>query len=226
MISLCGRYTLLADEVAIKERFSIATPLDEMTKRYNVAPGEDVFAIIFDGEKRRGGYIRWGLVPSWAKDAKIGNKMINARVETAHEKPSFKRLLVRKRCLIVADSFYEWQRTDEGKRVHRIQVKGETLFAFAGLWDKWENGSEPLFTCTMLTKDANDFMRPIHHRMPIIVPIENENDWLAHTFEKPIEAQRFLMSLKDPVLHSYEVSSYVNNVRNDDESCIQPINKV
>lgn len=225
MISLCGRYTLLENKATIKERFSIATPLDEMTRRYNVAPGEDVFAVIFDGKKRRGGYIRWGLVPAWAKDAKIGNKMINARAETAHEKPSFKRLLVRKRCLIVADSFYEWQSTDEGKKVYRIQVYGQSLFAFAGLWDKWENGSEPLFTCTMLTKDANDFMRPIHHRMPIIVPVESENDWLARTFERPVEAQQFLMSLKMPKLQSYEVSSYVNNVRNNDESCIQPIQR-
>lgn len=225
MISLCGRYTLLENEVAIKERFSIATPLDEMARRYNIAPGEDVLAVIFDGEKRRGGYIRWGLVPSWAKDAKIGNKMINARAETAHEKPSFKRLLVRKRCLIVADSFYEWQTTDAGKKVHRIQVHGQNLFAFAGLWDKWENGNEPLFTCTMLTKDANDFMRPIHHRMPIIIPIEKENDWLARNFEQPAEVQRFLMSLKMPELQSYEVSSYVNNVRNDDESCIEPLHR-
>lgn len=225
MRSLCGRYTLLAEELKIRERFSIATPLDDMPKRYNIAPSERVFAVIFDGEKRRGGYIRWGLVPSWAKDAKIGNKMINARAETAHEKPSFKRLLTRNRCLIVADSFYEWQTTDEGKKVHRIHVEGESLFGFAGLWDKWENNGEPLFTCTMLTKDANDFMRPIHHRMPIIVPPEQEQQWLGHPFRYPGEAQRFLMTLKDPKLQSYEVSSYVNNVRNDDESCIEPIKR-
>lgn len=223
MSALCGRFTLLENEIAIKERFDISTPLDEMTTRYNIAPGEKVFAVIFDGKERRGGYIRWGLVPSWARDRKVGNKMINARVETSHEKPSFRPLLNRKRCLIVADSFYEWQTTSLGKRVHRIQVKDKKLFAFAGLWDKWVDGDESLFTCTMLTKDANDFMRPIHHRMPIILPMEEENTWLTHSFESPLAVQQFLLSLRDPSLQSYEVSSYVNSVRNDDMNCIQPL---
>src|SRR5699024_8055128 len=136
---MCGRYTLLENETAIKKRFRIARALDEMAPRYNIAPGEKVFAVIYDGIERRGGYIRWGLVPSWSHDKKIGNKMINARLETAHEKPSFKHLLTRNRCLTIADSFYEWQTTSEGKRVHRIEVADENMFAFAGLWDKWEN---------------------------------------------------------------------------------------
>jgi len=194
-----------------------------MTTRYNVAPGQDVFAVIYDGSKRRGGYIRWGLVPSWAKDEKIGNNIINARAETAHEKPSFKRLLTRKRCLIIADSFYEWQTTEQGKTVHRIQVKDEKLFAFAGLWDKWENNNKQLFTCTLLTKDANHFMRPIHHRMPIILPVEHEESWLTHTFQHPEEVQQYVMSLEDPELQAYEVSSYVNSAKNDDAACIAPL---
>lgn len=220
---MCGRFTLLEDKLVIKERFTIETPLKAMNPRYNIAPSEAVFAVIYDGEKRRGGYIQWGLVPSWAKDEKIGNNMINARLESAHEKPSFKQLLTRKRCLIIADSFYEWQTTAQGKTVHRIQVKGNNLFAFAGLWDKWENNGKRLFTCTMLTKDANDFMRPIHHRMPVILPVENENDWLARPFSHPRAAQQFLMSLNNPPLQSYEVSSYVNNANNDNETCIQPL---
>lgn len=220
---LCGRFTLLQNELAIKERFRIQTPVNKLSPRYNIAPTEDVFAVIFDGEKNRAGHIRWGLVPSWAKDKRIGSKMINARIESAHEKPSFKHLMTQKRCLIVADSFYEWQQTEQGKVVHRIQVKNEALFAFAGLWDKWENNGERLFTCTMLTRDANNFMRPIHHRMPIILPIELEEEWIRTPFKSSKEARQFLLSLSTPEFESYEVSSYVNNVRNDDAACIEPL---
>src|SRR5699024_2368829 len=123
--------------------------------------------------------LRWGLVPSWAKDEKIGYKMINARSETAHEKPSFRKLMAQKRCLIVADSFYEWQKLDTHKQPKRIQTKERSLFAFAGLWDKWEQDGKSLFTCTILTKDANHFMAPIHHRMPIILPKHYEEEWIS-----------------------------------------------
>lgn len=223
MISLCGRFTLLENQIKIRERFNIVNEIEQMIPRYNIAPSEQVFTVIFDGENRRGGYVRWGLVPFWAKDEKIGYKMINARSETVHEKPSFKHLLTRKRCLIVADSFYEWQKTKTGKKVHRIQVEGGKLFGFAGLWDKWEKEDQVLFTCTMLTKDANDFMRPIHHRMPIIVPFDREDEWLMRSFTEPEEVQQFIQTFEDPHLTSYEVSDYVNNVKNDDPKCIEPI---
>lgn len=223
MIPLCGRFTLLADGMAIKKRFKIANEIVQIRPRYNIAPGEDVFTVIFDGEKRRGGYIRWGLVPFWAKDDKIGYKMINARSETVHEKTSFKHLLTRKRCLIIADSFYEWQKTDAGRNVHRIHLQDGNLFGFAGLWDKWDKGGQPLFTCTILTKEANEFMRPIHHRMPIIVPNHREEEWLTHPFQHPNEVHAFIQSLEDPHLTSYEVSDYVNRAGNDDPKCIEPL---
>src|SRR5690625_3758088 len=138
-------FKLLTDQLKLKNRFRLSKINEELLPRYNIAPGENVFAVIFDGKKNRAGYLRWGLVPHWAKDEKIGYKMINARVETAHVKPSFKNLLTRKRCLVVADSFYEWQKTDNGKRVHRIQVKNNELFGFAALWDKWEYEGRRLF---------------------------------------------------------------------------------
>lgn len=221
---MCGRFTLLGEPEKIRKRFAIDYVAEPIEERYNIAPTQRVFVIIFDGKKRRGGYLQWGLIPSWAKDSSFASNLINARVETAHEKPSFRSLLVRKRCLIIADSFYEWQ-TNKGKdkKVHRIQVDREPLFAFAGLWDKWDKGGKPLFTCTMLTKEANDFMRPIHHRMPIILPKDKEDEWLRRPFREPLEAQRFLTSLEIPQLTSYEVSSYVNYPQHDDETCIQPI---
>lgn len=220
---MCGRYTLLADELEILEEFDIETPIDSYEPSYNIAPGQNVLAIIHDGKKKRAGYLRWGLVPSWAKDEKIGYKMINARSESAHEKPSFKKLMSQKRCLIVADSFYEWKNTDGEKQPKRIQLKDRKLFAFAGLWDKWVDQDKTLFTCTILTKDANDFMRDIHHRMPIILPKGKENDWITPQKLNPVDAHQFLLSVKMDEMKAYNVTTHVNAAKNNDEMCIKPI---
>lgn len=220
---MCGRYTLFANEAEIMKEFNIKGSIPFYEPSYNVAPGQDVLAIIHDGKEKRAGRLRWGLVPSWAKDKKIGYKMINARSETAHEKPSFKTLMSRKRCLIVADSFYEWRKTDKEKQPERIQVADRKLFAFAGLWDKWEQDEEVLFTCTMLTKDSNEFMRNIHHRMPIILPKKKENEWINPYIQQPIDAYNFLQTIETEKLTSYTVSSYVNKANNNDSKCIQAL---
>src|SRR5690625_3629863 len=120
---MCGRYTLLADELNIRRRFEVPHTIDAYEPSYNIAPGQNVLAVIHDGEKRRAGYLRWGLIPSWSKDEKIGYKMINARSETADVKPSFKQLMARKRCLVIADSFYEWKPTSKEKIPQRIQLE-------------------------------------------------------------------------------------------------------
>src|SRR5699024_4429179 len=197
---MCGRYTLLAEEVDILQRFSIEQPIENYQPSYNIAPGQDVLVIIHDGEEKRAGHLRWGLVPYWANDEKSGNKMINAR-----------------------DSCYEWQKTGNGNQPKRIQLKDQQLFAFAGLWDKWEKGDKKLFTCTMLTRDANSFMKDIHHRMPIILPKDQEDQWIAPYFVHPEKAQRFLQSLETDELTAYDVTRHVNSVRNNDEKCIAPI---
>lgn len=220
---MCGRFTLLADKIKIKERFGIRNEFEFDRPNYNIAPGQNVLAVIFDGREKRAGYLRWGLVPSWAKDEKIGYKMINARSETAHVKPSFKHLMTKKRCLVIADSFYEWQQTDEGKVPKRIQLKNRGLFAFAGLWDKWEKKDKKIFTCTLLTTEADEYMRNFHHRMPIILPQEREDDWLKTSFHTAEEAQQFLKNIESDPLTAYTVSDYVNNARNNDAACIQPI---
>jgi putative SOS response-associated peptidase YedK len=221
---MCGRYTLLADELNIIKAFDLnQESIEGYEPNYNVAPGQQVLAIIHDGNEKRAGYLRWGLVPSWANDEKIGYKMINARSETAHEKPSFKKLMVRKRCLIIADSFYEWQKTDAGKQPKRIQVENRELFAFAGLWDKWVMDDKTLFTCTILTKDANAFMQDIHHRMPVILPKVKADEWISQDFEKPVEACRFLQEVQDENFKAYDVDTYVNSAKNNDVGCIKPI---
>lgn len=222
---MCGRYTLLADELQIRHRFNIPNMIESYEASYNIAPGQDVLAVINDGEKNRAGNLRWGLIPSWAKDEKIGYKMINARIETADVKPSFKSLMVRKRCLIIADSFYEWRVGEKTKTPERIQVENRELFAFAGLWDKWQVGDRAVFTCTLLTKDANEFMKDIHHRMPIIVPKEKESAWLQTAFSTPSEAKEFIQTLDDELMTSYTVSSHVNYAKNNDEICIEPLLK-
>ncbi|WP_164670040.1 SOS response-associated peptidase [Virgibacillus doumboii] len=220
---MCGRYTLLADELEILNDFGIEQAIDSYQPSYNIAPGQNVLAIIHDGKEKRAGYMRWGLVPSWAKDEKIGYKMINARSETAHEKPSFKNLMARKRCLIVADSFYEWKRDGKEKQPKRIQMADRKLFAFAGLWDKWQQEDRNLFTCTILTKEANDFMSDIHHRMPIILPKEKEDDWIVSGRQDPGEVHQFLQSVKAEEFTAYNVSSYVNAAKNNDDACVAPL---
>ncbi|WP_096271458.1 SOS response-associated peptidase [Paucisalibacillus globulus] len=221
---MCGRYTMLADELEILEEFGLEQEIRDYHPSYNVAPGQNVLAIIHDGKRKRAGYLRWGLVPSWAKDEKIGYKMINARSESAHEKPSFKNLMSRKRCLVIADSFYEWKRNEDGsKQPKRIHVANRKLFAFAGLWDKWSQHDKDLFTCTILTRDSNLFMKEIHHREPIILPKAMEDEWITPERLEPVEAREFLFQVEPEELTAYNVSSYVNAAKNNDESCIVPL---
>ncbi|WP_042225029.1 SOS response-associated peptidase [Oceanobacillus manasiensis] len=221
---MCGRYTLLADELEILRSFDLEqNNINGFEQSYNIAPGQKVLAIIHDGKKKRAGFLRWGLVPSWAKDEKVGYKMINARSETAHEKPSFKKLMAQKRCLIIADSFFEWQKTKEGKQPKRIQLADRKLFAFAGLWDRWEQEEKELFTCTILTKEANPFMQDIHHRMPIILPKEKETEWILPQKEEPAAMHTFLENIDIDNLNAYDVSTYVNTAKNNDATCIAPL---
>lgn len=145
---MCGRFTLTMNSEEIMKAFDLEAPIN-WNPSFNIAPTQDVLAVVHDGEKNRAGKMRWGLVPSWAKDLSIGNKMINARLETANEKPSFKRLMAKRRCLIVADSFYEWKEEDGEKRPYRILTKDKRPFAFAGLWDRYREGDQTYITCTI-----------------------------------------------------------------------------
>ncbi|WP_407270829.1 SOS response-associated peptidase [Radiobacillus sp. PE A8.2] len=219
---MCGRFTLHAEDLEILKEYDL-TEMPNYDQRYNIAPGQKVLAIIHDGKQKRAGYLTWGLVPAWSKDLKIGFKMINARSETAHQKPSFKRLMSQKRCLIVADSFYEWERLDKGKQAKRIALKNRHLFAFAGLWDKWEHEGEELYTCTVLTRAANTFMQPIHDRMPVILPKEKENEWIEPLKRDPNEVYQFIQGLDIDPLEAYDVSDYVNSSKNEGQACIAPL---
>lgn len=214
---MCGRYSLFADFREIEERFGEATfEEDEYEESYNIAPSQMVLSVINDGVKNRLGYLKWGLVPSWAKDSKVGFKMINARAETVHEKPSFRAAFKKKRCLIVADSFYEWKRTENRKVPMRIKMKNNELFAMAGLWESWKSPSgELVHTCTILTTEPNDLMSTIHDRMPVILKQKDEQTWLNPEVMTIDELKPFMIPLENGLLEAYEVSDKVNSPKNN-----------
>jgi putative SOS response-associated peptidase YedK len=221
---MCGRFTLVTDPEKLMKRFGLDEITFDLKPRYNIAPGQHVPAIIADGGKRRIGQLRWGLVPSWARDEKIGYKMINARAETLSEKPAFRRLFERKRCIIPADGFYEWKQTDRGKQPMRILMKSGEPFAFAGLFDTWTGpDGKKLHTCTILTTQPNEIVADIHGRMPVILRPEDEHIWLdREKFDTDL-----LRSLLAPYdagqMRAYPVSHMVGNTKNDLPACIEEI---
>jgi putative SOS response-associated peptidase YedK len=219
---MCGRFTLTANPQVIRDMFDLASMPSVMTARYNIAPTQPV-AVITNDEPSQLTFHRWGLVPSWAKDVSIGNKLINARSETAREKPSFRAAFKRRRCLIPADGFYEWTKGESGKIPHFIHLDGRPVFAFAGLWEVWHSPEgDELRTCTILTTAANDFMKPLHHRMPVIVPPADYAAWLEPD-EQPAGVFQALMKQYDSAqMAEYEVSRAVNSSGKDAPELIEP----
>lgn len=224
---MCGRFTLLMEEDILRERFLIEN-MDELQLKpsYNIAPSQNVLAVINDGEKNRAGFLKWGLVPGWAKDPKIGYKLINARAETIAEKPSFRSSYKKRRCLILADSFYEWKKEAGRKIPMRIMLKSKEPFAFAGLWEKWTGGEgKTLHTCTIITTEANELMEPIHDRMPVILNRETEKIWLDRGVTEDEVLRHCLRPYPSEALAVYGVSDIVNSPKNDIPDCIAPIDK-
>ncbi len=217
---MCGRYTLKTPTNVLAEWFEIEESPSSLTPSYNIAPTQEVAAVIED-DKRKLEMFHWGLIPSWAKDPAIGNKMINARAETVHEKPSFRSAFKKRRCLILADGFYEWQKTDSGKQPFYIHMKDGSPFAFAGLWEDWKNGEE-IRSCAIITTDANDLMGEIHHRMPVILHPENYEMWLDPSFDEKEPLTALLKPYPDEAMEAYPVSRRVNRPANNEPSCIEP----
>lgn len=224
---MCGRYSLYADYRVILERFDIdevSFEEEEYAENFNVAPSQQVVAVVNDGKKNRLGFLKWGLVPPWAKDEKIGYKMINARSETAAEKPSFRNAFKKKRCLVVADSFYEWKRTDDGKTPMRIKLKSGEPFAFAALWESWKSPEgKTVNTCSILTTKANELMDTIHDRMPVILTKEAEKIWLDPNVQDAEELGRLLQPFDSNELEAYEVSDAVNSPKNNGPELIKKV---
>lgn len=211
---MCGRFNLYSNIDILLERFEL-TNVDwiELSPRYNIAPSQDVLAVVQGEHGNKGGFLKWGLVPSWAGDPKIGYKMINARAETLAEKPSFKKLLSRRRCLIIANGFYEWKKEGTAKQPYHIRLKNGEVFAFAGLWDRWEQNGEKMQTCTIITTEANPLMKEIHDRMPVILTRETEKIWLDRNAGE--EAKKVLTPYDHHEMEAYPISSLVNSPKNE-----------
>lgn len=221
---MCGRFTLITDLEQLEERFSFHAANLSFTPRYNIAPSQAVFTVIEDEKGNRGGLLRWGLIPSWAKDAAIGNRMINARAETVAEKPSFRRALQKRRCLILADGFYEWRKEGKKKTPLFITLASRAPFAFAGLWETWRpSDGETIHSCTIITTTPNTLMASIHNRMPVILTREAETTWLDRTITEPEKLLPLLVPYPDTVMDAYEVALTVNSPKNDSPACIAPV---
>ena len=216
---MCGRYTLTVPVDRLAVEFGLDEVRTEVSPNFNVAPTQEVAAIVAESGGRRLGMLRWGLVPSWADDPGIGGRMINARSETAPEKPSFRGAFRRRRCLIPADGFYEWRREDGGKQPFYIRMNDGRPFAFAGLWESWNDGE--VRSCAILTTSANALVGEVHERMPVILPAEEPDAWLD-----PEAERQELVSLLRPYpgddLETFPVGRFVNSARHNDERCVQP----
>jgi putative SOS response-associated peptidase YedK len=219
---MCGRYTLRTPIDVLAEGFEIEEHPSSITPNYNVAPTQEVAAVVEEDEKRKLEMFHWGLIPSWAKDPAIGNKMINARAETAAEKPSFRSAFKKRRCLILADGFYEWRKTDDGKQPYYIKMQDDSPFAFAGLWETWDKYGEEVRSGTIITTDANDLMTEIHHRMPVILHPENYEAWLDPGFDEKEALTSLLKPYPADAMEAYPVSRRVNKPSNNEPSVLEP----
>ena len=226
---MCGRFTLFADPADLQELFNLSAPppadvASLVAPRYNIAQTQPV-AVIANGETRVLELFKWGLIPSWAKDPQIGNRMINARAETLAEKPSFRTALKKRRCLILANGFYEWKREGKSKTPMYIQMKDGRPFAFAGLWEAWKSPDDReawIKSCTIITTEPNALMEKIHDRMPVILPLKAYDLWLS---SGELPAEKTLPLLKPfaaSQMKAVAVSPLVNNPRFDSAECVIP----
>ena len=225
---MCGRFTLRAPASVVAEQFALFE-VPPFTPRFNIAPTQPVAVVRCSpgraGPERELVWLRWGLIPSWAKDPAIGNRMINARAESVADKPAFRAALRRRRCLILADGFYEWQRRGRSKQPYYFRLKGGGLFAFAGLWEHWQSpGGEEIQSCTMLTTTANDLCRTVHVRMPLILKPESYDPWLDPAVQTSKPLAPLMVPFPENLMECHPVSTRVNNPANDGPENVEPLN--
>ncbi|RIK39457.1 MAG: hypothetical protein DCC55_18065 [Chloroflexi bacterium] len=226
---MCGRFTLNASPEQLAELFDL--PEAPVTvPRYNIAPTQPVAVVRINPQSkaREWALVQWGFVPSWAKDPSLGAKMINARAETVAEKPAFRAAFKRRRCLVPASGFYEWQKRGTRKQPYYITQRDETPFGLAGLWEFWQGADgSALETCTILTTDPNELMEPLHNRMPVIIAPEDYGMWLGSGGDDSPQELDQLRHLLRPypaeAMRAYPVSTFVNNVRNEGAQCIEAL---
>lgn len=222
---MCGRFTFTQPENLVTEVFQLSSS-PTLSPRYNIAPTQSVPTVLLDSDdgERQFKMLRWGLIPSWAKDMKMGAALINARAETVAEKPAFRSAFKRRRCLILADGFYEWQQQEKKKQPYYFRLQEGKLFAFAGLWERWEKGEgDAIESCTIITTEANELMQPFHDRMPVILDPKDYEKWLDSQVQKPESLQSLLQPYQSEEMTVYPVSTKVNNARTDSPDCIKQL---
>jgi putative SOS response-associated peptidase YedK len=222
---MCGRFALFSSPSMLARRFGTETT-PGMEARYNIAPSQAIPIVRKEGDERRFAMAHWGLIPFWAKDAKIGYSMINARAETVAEKPAFRTAFKQRRCLIPADGFYEWQALPGAKTKQPwfVSLRNREPMAFAGLWEIWKSPEgRNLESCTIIVTAANDLMQPIHERMPVILAPEDWETWLAPHQTNPKILKNLLQPYPGEEMTAWRVSMSVNNPKNDSEECTEPV---
>lgn len=222
---MCGRFTLTVDPADMQDTLSGYTFPKTFAPRFNIAPSQPVLAIPNDG-KMTGNFFLWGLIPMWAKDPGIGNRLINARGETVAEKPAFRGSFKHKRCLILADGFYEWQAAPgkKTKTPYFIHMKDRRVFAMAGLWDVWDgpDGSN-VQTCTIITTEPNELMAPLHNRMPVILHTRDYAKWLDPSLRTPEGLLPLIKPYAADEMSAYQISNLVNKPENDTPELVVPV---
>lgn len=217
-VEMCGRFTLRHPSRIKFERFNRSNLLP-LVPRYNIAPSQNILTIVQRRDEREAELLQWGLIPSWSKDAK---GFINTRSETIADKPSFSESFQRRRCLIPADGFYEWQRSGEIAQPYYFQMHDETPFAFAGIWDEWQDNGKTIASCAIITTTANELLVSIHERMPVILRPESHDAWLNHEFN-PVKLGNLLVAFPADEMTSHAVSYDVNHTNVDDEHLVLPV---
>ena len=222
---MCGRFTLATPEQDLVVQFNLPE-VPDLQPRYNIAPTQPVAAVRLptaDGDRELV-MLHWGLIPFWAKDPGIGSRMINARAETVADKPAFRAAFRRRRCLVPADGFYEWQKQNGSKQPFYIRLQDGRPFAFAGLWERWQDKEGGVIeSCTLLTTRPNELIRPLHNRMPVILHPHNYAVWLDPEVEDLDVLRRLLDPYPPGEMEAYAVSRYVNAPRNEGPDCIAPL---
>ncbi|MEI2581228.1 SOS response-associated peptidase [Scytonema sp. PRP1] len=222
---MCGRFTLSQTAEAIYQTFHV-NKIPDLEPQYNIAPTQMVAALLYNPESKQRQFqkLRWGLIPSWAKDLGMGSKLINARAETAAEKPAFRSAFKHRRCLVVADGFYEWQTKEGKKQPFYFHLKEGKPFGFAGLWEQWRSPQgEEITSCTILTTKCNELLEPIHERMPVILQPQDYSLWLDPQVQTPEPLQQLLHPYPSEAMMAYRVSTVVNSPKHNSPDCIKPL---
>jgi putative SOS response-associated peptidase YedK len=216
---MCGRFSLTPKIEHVIEKLNIINSI-ELAPSYNIAPSQNIAVVRKIDDQLKISTMRWGLIPFWMKELPKSNNLINARSETVASKPSFRSAYKKRRCLIPADGFYEWRKVNDSKQPFYIQLKNKDIFTFAGLWEQWQGDGQTIESCTILTTNANHDMQPIHQRMPVIIDPNQYQDWFDNS-----DPQELLSPYPDGRLLAIPVSTYVNNPRHNDHTCIEALSE-